>query len=319
MKPEINWLSDALAEKDIVVAMTHYRVKDRTMTATNGRIVAGYPCDIDGEFLVPGEELAAILKRLPDEPKIKLENDCLVLRSGRFSGSLQMLPQEDWRFPELEDVTWKPFPQDLIPILKDLRPFISENAVHRWSLGVAIDNGWCYASNNIVLAGAPFTFVSPQVLIPLWVIEFVLSRAQGLAQWAITGNHMAFKWANGAWMRSTLIDDKFPARAGDMIRETPRCSQPITPDYRKAVTRVAELSDETVYVYADRTEGRTARSLCSEALVSEIPTRSPFSLWSSKHVSSIMGVATSWSPSQWPSPVPFHGDRIRGYIAGRTG
>lgn len=323
MRAEIEWLNDALSVKELSTAATYYRVKDRQMTATNGRIVACCPVDLDGEILVPGEELWNILKRLPDEPSAKIQADRLVLRSGKFSGSLQILPPQDWHFPfEIEDVTWEKFPLELLPIFRDLRPFVSDNAVHRWAMGVAVDDGWCYASNNIVLAGAKFAGGKGlQSLVPSWVVDFILSRSEGLTHWATAKKSMAFKWRNGSWMRSSLIDAQFPERAGEMIRESPKGTQTIRPDYRHAVVRISELVDKngTVSVYADRVEGKTSRSTVTEDATSSVPKDSPFSLWSAENLGLVMSIATHWSPATWPKPTPFNGERVKGFILGRTG
>jgi hypothetical protein len=322
MRNEIEWLEDALSTKDATPAMTYYMVKNKMMLATNGRMVAGFPCDVDGEFLVPGEELTKILKRLPNEPTFKVNGDRLTMRSGRFSGTLHLLPAEEWRFPVLEEVVWQPFPPTLLPIFKDLRPFISESAVHRWSLGIAIDDGWCFGTNNFALAGAPFPpGGGVKALIPTWVVDFILGRTEGLVQWAMSPQFMAFKWSNGAWMRSTLIDAEFPERARAMIQAAPIGTQMVTPEYRHALTRIAELSDTDsgIHIYADRVEGKTARSVVSETMDSEIPVNSPFSIWGVKYIVPVIAAANNWSPSLWPAAVPFTGARIRGYIMGRTG
>lgn len=320
MKMELEWLDDAIETKDIREAQTHYLVKNKTIYATNGRLTAGYPSKIDGEFLAPGAELSAILKRLPDEPTLKVVDGKLTLRSGRFSGTLDLLPPEEWRFPVLEDtVEWKKFPSELIPILRDLRPFISDNAIHRWSLGIAIDKGWCYATNNVILAGAPSTAVkSVEALVPAWVVDFILARTEGLTHWAYTSNYMAFKWKNGAWMRSTLIDDKFPERAGEMIRNAPRGSQKVSADYKAAVERITALSDDKVSIFGNKIEGRTERSQVEETIKSATPEHADASIWGSKYIGPVIAVATHWEPKLWPAPVPFTGERIRGYIAGRT-
>ena len=321
MKNEVEWLDDALSSKSIEQAMTHYRVQNKVMQATNGRIVASCPCSIEGKFLVPGLELGKILKRLPNDPSPKIQGDRLVLRSGKFSGSLQILPAEEWRFPELETETeWVKFPPSLVPIMRDLRPFVSQNAIHQWSRGLAIDDGWVYATDGSALAGAEFDLGRGiQALIPEWVVDFILERLDGLEYWGGTSSYMAFKWRNGSWMRSTLIEGKFPERAGQMVRQVPVCTQAVSEDYRRAMARVLELSEEVVSVYADRLEGRTARTIVTEDITSEVPDGAAASLWGVRHLVPVMAVANSWSPSLWPAPVPFRGARVRGYIAGRIG
>lgn len=286
------------------------------MFATDGRIVAGHPIDLDGEFLVPGKELEAILKRLKDEPKVKLEDGRVVLRAGRFSGSLEVLPPSEWAFDNLDQPTWQKFPEKLVAIFRDLRPFVSENAVHRWSIGIAIDDGWCYASNNVVLAGCKFPEARGlEYLVPIWAVDFILGHSAGLSHWALETNCMMFRWENGAWMRSTLIEGKFPEKAGELIRSVEPGSQRITPDYREAITRIGELSETAITIYADRVEGRTAKAVIREELQSETPPGGS-SVWSNTAMVDLVKVASNWSPSKWPQPVSFQGERVQGVIAG---
>jgi len=316
MKIETDWLGDALSNKDVQKSMTHYRVKDHFIQATNGRIIAGHPCDIDGEFLVPGVELERILKRLPDDPKIDINNGKVTLRSGRFHGSLQTLDLGEWLFEEVNNAPWQPIP-NLLPIFKDLRPFISENAVHRWAMGIAITDGWALASNNIALAGAKSDTAAVAAIIPSWVIDFIMQRRDGIQQWAVTDHYMAFRWASGAWMRSTLIDDKFPERAAEMIKQVTTPTQPVSEEYRDAVLRVASLSEEGISIYKDRVTGRTAKTELIEELSSEVPKDNEYSRWGEQFIEPVMAVATAWQPSNWPQPASFVGERVRGVISGR--
>lgn len=320
MKQEITWLDDALSGKDIELMMTHYLVKGGEIRATDGRIIASHPCQVDGEFLVPGEELQTILKRLKEEPKIKLEDGRVSLRCGRFHGSIQTLDIREniWRFPEDHQPKWEPFPKALLPVWRDLRPFISPNAIHLWACGVTLAPGWAFASNNVVLAGAPVEAAKINVIIPTWVIDFVLARAEHLTHWAVTNNYMAFRWSNGAWMRSTLIDGAFPEleKAAMMIKSVPKPTQKISPEYREAVLRIAGLSENGVLIYANRVSGRTAYSEINESLKSEVPKDNEYSKWGAMYLEQVIEVATAWSPSNWPKPTPFIGERVRGMIAG---
>jgi hypothetical protein len=187
-------------------------------------------------------------------------------------------------------------------------------------LGLAIDDGWCYATNNHIFVGTLFpASAGIHALLPSWVVDFLIGHAEGLTQWAFAENFMAFRWDNGAWMRSTLIDDRFPERAGQMIREAPVGSQPISEDYRQTMIKIVELSDIKVTIYADRVEGSTARTKVSEQIANPVPENSPFSIWGTEHLGPMMAVANTWSPAVWPAPAPFTSDRIRGYILGRSG
>jgi hypothetical protein len=86
------------------------------------------------------------------------------------------------------------------------------------------------------------------------------------------------------------------------------------------VVRVAELTDpgNAVYVYKDHVKGSTKRSMITEQVKSDVPDDKEYSLWEAQTLGLVIGVARAWSPALWPKPVPFHGERVKGYILGRV-
>lgn len=321
MKDQIGWLNDALAVKGIAREMTHYRVQDRTIRATDGRLTAGLPFDCDGNFLVPGRELAKLLSRMPNEPELTLADGTVTVRSGRFRGTITTLPPEQWDYPGVDASAWLPLPPDLPVLLRSLRPFVSDNAIQAWAMGVALEGGWCYATNNVVLAGAPCAGLGDaSVILPVWAIDFLLSRTDSLVEWMWAPTYVAFRWDNGAWMRSNLIDGIFHERAAAMVRaaagEAPTMA--VTDEFRAAFERVSGLAENLVTLYADHIEAGFGAALVREDVPCEVPAGGDKSLWAARFLTPVLEQATYWQPSLWPKPVPFKGERIVGYVAGRN-
>jgi hypothetical protein len=327
MRESIRWLNDALAVKGIAREMQYYRVEDDEIRATDGRITAGCPWPYGGSFLIPGRELERVLSRLTGDVSLKANEDGnVVLKSGKFRGTIRTLPLERWQYPGVDTEAWETIPPDLLGLVSDLRPFVSENATQHWAMGVALDNGWAYATNNICLAGGKCKGLGKiNVILPVWAIDFISARQEGLIEWAWTENFVAFKWANGSWMRSNLIDGSFPEKASELIRAAvkEKTPQEITPEFKAAFTRISELAEDTVAVYADRIEAGFGEASVEEEVECEAPPShvkdsEGRSLWGARFVLPVMAVASHWAPATWPKPTPFKGPKIAGYVVGRS-
>jgi len=321
MKDEVNWITDALSSKNLAREMTHYRIQDREIRATDGRLTAGHPFDYTDEaFLVPGAEFEKLIKRLPGTVTIQKGEDKVTLRAGRSTGTIKTLPIEEWDYPGIDDDGWEDAPEGLISALKDLRPFVSDNATHAWALGVALYHGYAYATNNVALAGVRCDALGEiNAILPVWAVEFIIDRAEGLVDWAWTDTYVAFRWENGAWMRAQLIDAVFPEQAVKMIlsaqQSTP--SQPITNEFREAYKRAAELCPGAIVVTSNAISGEFGEARYTEGAEQEtLVGRLEPTIWSTKHLTPVIDVATSWEPNAWPRS-NFKGERIFGLLAGR--
>lgn len=320
MKDCIGWLNAAICVKGITGGMNHYRVTQGEIRATDGRITAGYPWPYGGDFLVPGEEFEKVLNRMPTEPTLSVSAGRLTLRSGRFRGTVEILPPSEWNYPGCEDAEWLPIPKQLIELLKVLKDFISDNAVQQWALCVALQDGWAFSTNNIAIAGAPCEGLGTiRALLPIWAIEFLTGRATDLTHWCWTNHYCGFRWKNGAWMRSQLIVGEFPAKAASLVQQAfkEKPSQKITKEFRIAFERVAELAEDTIAVYADRIESQFGKATVEDGITCEVPQEGDHSLWGAKYLLPALRVADSWSPGQWPNPVCFRGSLVSGYVVGR--
>jgi len=318
LKSEIKWLNDAISSKDIVAGMSHYRFMDNELRATDGRLTAGHPWKFDGSFLVPGAELEKLLKRLPDDIKVIASERELKISSGRMRGTIQTLDASVWNYPGVEEAEWLPVPSDLRMILTDLRPFISDNATQLWATCVALDHGWAYATNNIAIAGIECEALGNiKALLPSWAIDFLLPRWERMEAWAWTDHYVAFRWENGAWMRSQLIVGEFPARAAELVRKVGITDQGIDAEYRSAFNEVIGLSDDEVLIYADHIECGFGKAQVTVDLKNTTPKDCTFSRWGGNYLRPVINAAESWTPSAWPAPAAFRGQRIAGYVVGR--
>lgn len=319
MKTALKWIGDALSPKDIVSGKSFYKVESGEIRATDGRLIAGHPWESEVEFVVPGEEFEQVFKRMKDEPTIKKTDKGISIRSGLFHGSINTLSLDKWAYPGVEQAVWQTIPEDLMTILAQLRPFISDNAMQKWATCVALENGWAYATNNVALAGAYCAGLDCMALLPMWAVDFVLSRTEGLVRWAWTENYVAFQWDNGAWMRASLVVGQFPEKAAALIREAVKetTTQKIDQDYRRAFADVAEMAEDTVMIYRDRMVAKFKQAEVVANVENKVPVDAECSIWGAAYLLPAIMIADSWAPNVWPKPSPFKGRIISGYVVGR--
>lgn len=319
MREEIAWITDALSSKNIAREMTHYRVQNNEIRATDGRLTAGHPFPCDGEFLVPGSEFEKLIKRITGEIKITVQETSILLSSGRSRGTIGTLPVEEWNYPGVDENGWEDAPEGLIPTLRDLLPFVSDNATQLWSCGICLQHGYAYATNNVALAGVRCEEVGDiNCIIPLWAAEFIVDRGEGLTDWCWTDNYVAFRWENGAWMRAQLIEAKFPEQAINMVLSAQQSvpSIQITNDFRESFKRTVGLSGGLLRLSAAVIGTEFGQATYAEDSSEELFELQE-TLWSAKHLTPVIEVATHWEPGLWPKPSPFKGERLFGFVVGR--
>lgn len=320
MKQALKWIADAISTRDIVSGKSFYKVADKTIRATDGRLIASHPWPSNVDFVVPGEEFETVFKRMKDEPTIKATDKGINIRSGLFHGTIATLPLDKWAYPGVEDAKWQDIPKNLPALMEALRPFLSDNAMQKWATCIALDNDWLYATNNVAIAGAPCKGLGQvKALLPMWAVDFVLARTEGLKKWAWTPNYVAFLWENGAWMRSSLVVGQFPERAAEMVRSSmkEKTTQKITDDFRQAFKDVAEMAEDTVMLYADRVVAKFGRAEITAGIACKVPPDAECSIWGASFLLPAIVAADSWAPDVWPKPAPFKSKMISGYVVGR--
>lgn len=331
-----NWIREAISTKGLAPLQMYYLVKDGMIYGTDGRMTAGHPFPYETplEFCAVAAPTEKLLNRLPEPIKItvKDEDEEVVFSSGRLRGAVKTLPPSQWAFP-LVGQGMVEMPTRLLPGLKVLRPFISDNASRPWALCIRVADGNLYATNNVsVGVVVDIDMEGVELLIPNWAIDFVLTRTDGLVGWSHhvhsdnEPNTMAFHWANGAWMQTKLVVDDFPKIIDSIVEKAGEASHPITDEWRAAYEYVAGLTESHMEFHADRIVGKDGDLKSSKmTATADIQTlmpkngTTPFSAWDPRFLEPVMKVATHFDPDAYPDPCPFRGDGVVGVVMGRRG
>lgn len=320
MKEALEKVKSAVSQKDVVAHLTHYLIAGGQIVASDGRMTAGAPFPDQRTFLVPAEDFEKVVMRLGKDPVITLEENAIVVKAGRYRATVRTLDpaQYHYQLPEGECLA---VPGGFLDRLRAVRPFVSDNATQPWSLCVHCTHERLAAANNICAAISKDSGLPPgtNALLPIWAVDYVLSRKEGLTGLHISANSMAFRWADGSWMRTQLVAAEFPTQLDKMLGETPEPDWEIPADWREAYARVADLTDDAVRLHGDRiVGGRADRTTVEGEAFTPVHKEDGHTTWNPKFLTPVIEAATHWKPDAYPRPAPFRGRLIFGLIMGRS-
>lgn len=319
LKKSIAQVSSAVAKKDVVPLLTHYYLARNKVIASDGRITASAPCEeLKGvECLVSASQLDALLARLKDDMKIEQSENLLTLSSGRYRGRVETLPEDDYHFTEPAGEKLD-LSETFFEALRILRKFVSEDATHMWSVCVSLRGKYLMASNNKSLAVMPhkMEYDGEECLIPVWAVDFLLERLDGLNQFSVGGGAMSFYWADGSWMRAQLVQGTFPSLAEQMLKTFVKADFELTADWKEAFAYVSAFGADRVELHKDRMLGKNQLTTADAEAESPLPDKKTYSVWNPKVLAPVIECATHWSPVHWPKPCYFSAPGLRGIVTG---
>lgn len=329
MLDAITWVKDALAPKDKVREYACVYFSDGAIWASDGRIVARHPFPYAGPpFMLMGEDFVRLATAAGPTATFAVADKTATIAAGKFKGTLKKVVGESWPMSEIVPPTegWHPVDETFLLVLKTLRRFVSENASVPWFTCIGLEPGWALASNNVVVARMKMPDNPHTILFPNWAVDFVLSRATDLESWLSDGTSLFFQWKNGAFMRSASVVGMFPTRAQDMIAGQIQSKEQLVevqPDFVAALTRIVGLLPDkgsSLRVLSSGVLGHTSdHDLEFEEASETLGLEGKLTLWGPKQLLGVMEVATTWRPSQYPSPAYWTGPNgLDGILLGKN-
>lgn len=327
----LKFVQGAVAKKDFLPAMTHFAItvdeRGGFVRAYNGALALGSPIAFDVACTPKASELVPAIANSPG----------VISLSMTEAGRLRVSSDKGYkRFVEcVEETTAHVNPEgtrvdfDGEAVLKALRtvePFIGNDASRPWATGVLLSGSSAYATNNVCLIQylltvdvmgeqrpitLPFVVNLPRAaILEMLRINATPTHAQ------MTENNMTFHYPNGRWLRTQLLETKWPDMDrifGDHTREQ---AKPVNEELFDVLERLKSGADKSGRVYF---EGDTVcvknehKEIKGEMTVPGLGMNGIFQI---SMLQLLQGVATHADLSTYPNPCIFYGDRLRGAIIG---
>lgn len=330
MLDALRFVASAVARKDYIPALTHYRIKDGRVTGFNGTIALSSDIDVDLDIYPNATKLLAAIRACPGTISLNMTPaGKLAVKSGKFKSFVDCLDDQAAMFvePEGEEIE---LGVDFMAGVKALAPLMGIDASRPWAMGIKVQAGSMYATNNVMLAQYWHGAAIPvDVVIPAAAIEELLrigetpTRVQiGRISHDDAPRSISFWFGEKRWMRSALIEgDQWPiSKVNDLFANIGKDPQPRPEGFFEAVETLKPflgehgslfLSPSLVSTSKDEGEGTSVEL--------SIPGITEMQAYHQKHLTLLGQVANMIDWSTYPRPCAFFGfdNKLRGVIIGQ--
>lgn len=297
--------------KERTTELTHFRIANHRITAANGVIALSSPIDIDLECWPKAEAMVNAIRACDDTIQMHLTpTKLLAIKSGNFRTLVPTLDRGAW-LVEPEGVSVKPAGA-LLPAFEQLQEVMSTNPAHTWANGILLDKGSAFATNNVVLVeywlGHHFPY---RVNIPRAAVNEFLTIGQEPVEFLVTGNSLTFLYEGGRWLKTQLLDHRWPEKATELLEGMPPTDTQPPPTLFAELKRIARFVDGSGIVYLSKNEISTNQTQTTI----EVPGLIHKGAFNLAMLRKLEGLADVIGFEEAPRPVPFYGKNIRGLIA----
>lgn len=315
MIEDLNFVKGAVARKDFVPALTHFKIKDGRILGYNGRLSLSSPIDLDVEVCPKAIPFVKAIQSCDDRVTLNVTKaGRLAIKSGKFKAYIECLEGED--FPHFEpEGEWVDLPDNFIPALKALVPVIGDDASRPWATGVLLRGESALATNNIVLAeywlGTHFPY---ELNIPGKTIQELVRIRQKPHAVQVAKESLTFHFEGERWLRTQLKDASWPdvnrvfANGGN--------PEPVPEGFYEAIETLAQFSDKLERIYFHSGGAGTTPEGQEEGAHVEIPGLHGEGCYNAKMLLVLRQLARSVDFTTYPAPSLFYGDQVRGAIIG---
>ena len=311
MLDALRFVQGAVAKKDFVPALTHFRVDRGTIRGYNGML--GLCCPIDLDLNVSPRAVPFIKAIQTCQDTIQLHvtpAGKLSVKSGKFKALVDCI-QED--FPEVEpEGTSIELNGGLLAALKLLAPMIADDASRPWARGILFRGQSAFATNNIIIAEYWLGYHFPvEINIPRAAVVELLRIKEEPISMQIAENSATFHFSGNRWLRTQTHTTQWPDIS--RILDQPSNPIPVHEGLWEAVENVVPFVDEFGRVFLNANGITTGEADSSGASV-DLPGLNASGVYHFEQLRLLDGVALSIDFNT--SPKLWFGDKVRGAIAG---
>lgn len=208
----------AVADKNLVQALTHFFVYKGRIQGSNGRMAIDSEIPgLDGYSLtVPADQFVKAVDSCEAEPVIKVTEKNVIVSEGGLRVRLPILANDAFPRTEPDPMDWEVDGTPLLPALAAIRPFIATDASKAWSIGAYVDEGHVYATNNVVLVRHPLDFFAGTgyaLNLPGYIIDEILRAGEepiGFGVRDADGGQSITFYFDGWWLKAYCIISPWP-------------------------------------------------------------------------------------------------------------
>lgn len=323
MLDDLRFVAAAVAKKDYVVDLTHFKIKDGKVMAHNGRLTLCSTINVALDIRPNAAAFLAAVRACPATIALTLTpSGRLSVRSGKFKSLVECLPEDgatEFLEPEGEEVE---LGDSFLEGLRLLSPLMGIDASRPFAMGIKLSQASMFATNNVMIGEFWHGKNMPiDAIIPAMAVDQLLRIGEKPTKIQVTENSASFWFGENRWLRTNLIDgsqwpdDKITAVLNSLASGN---QQPISDEFREAVTTLKPFLGDVprIYVYPDRlaTSHEEEQGTSMEVSNGE---GIPLQAYAHKQLEILCEVASSIDWTAYPKPAMFKAQSLRGVIVGQ--
>jgi DNA polymerase III sliding clamp (beta) subunit (PCNA family) len=314
---DLKFAAGAIAKKDFVPSLTHFRIADGRIYGFNGVLSISTPTDLAVSCVPKAASLIKAMEKVDDGVEIVLnltQGGRLSVKAGKFRAYVDCIEDTD-SVPQVEPAGQIiELPTGLLSVLNVLQPFVSVDASRPWSRGILLRGQSAFATNNIVVVEHWMPYVFPaDINIPAEAVKEIIRIGMEPVSLQLEDRAVTFHYATGAWIRTSLGAIEWPDL--NRVLDRPAEPKPFHPEFFESVRRLDAFTDKTNRLYL---RGGTLATSSEEGVGAcvDLEDFGGIGCYYLKQMAALDGVADVIDWSAYPGPCLFYGNMLRGAIVG---
>lgn len=314
MLKELKFVMGAVGKKDLLPALTHFRIENGTVRSFNGTIALCTPIPLDIDCVPKAEPLVKAIQNCDETVTLNMTpNGKLSIKSGPFRALIECVEQETPHAVPEGDI-FEIDGETLIAAIEGVAPFIGNDASRPWSNGVLLMGHSAFATNNVMAVeywcGKPF----PRICnVPKAAIKEMLRIKEAPIYAQATDTSITFHYSEDRWLRTQLLETAWPDIP--QLLSAPSNQTPIDLRIFDAIDKLKPFADKMGRVYfkpgSMATHGQQAEGACVDLDSVDFT-----GIYQIEMFNLLKGIATSADFTTYPKPCLFMGNMLRGAIIG---
>lgn len=312
MNNTLRLVRGSVSTKDFVPVLQCFHFYNGRVQGQNGRIAIDAPFPNLGDFTVPAERFLKAVDACDDAPTVALtDGGKLSVRKGKFRALLPL--GEHSAFPlATKEGALLSAGGGFLPMLRKLRPFISDDASRPWSNGILLRDGYAYATNNVIMARTPFAWDFGDINLPVYAVDELLRIGEEPAELLLQESALTFVLGD-AWLRAQLLTGEWPDVASRM--DVLEQGAPVPDGIAAAIEKILPFCpDPKLPEIVFSKDGISTAEGEHCAAVEGITL--PAGRYRAEVLLLVLTVATHMNLAAYPAPIAFEGDGVEGVFVG---
>lgn len=311
----LKFVQGAVAKKDLVPELTHFLIKEGTIKGFNGAMTISSPIPLELEAAPRAIPFIKAIQSCKETVAIsKTPTGRLSIKSGKFRALVECI--EDKAFPETSpEGTRIELTKPIIPILKELLPFVGVDASRPWSNGVLLRNNSAFVTNNIVVIERWLGYDFPvECNIPSYAIKELVRIKEEPVALQIAQGSITFLYSSDKWIKCQAYATNFPDMEKILNRQ---CNPVALPESLfEALEAIAPFADELDRVWFKEGSITTTLQDGAAGASSEVDGLSAEGCYQVKQLLAVLPIIKTADLHLYPAPFLFFGDELRGAMVG---